>query len=174
MRASTTSRPNAPSCRRSRSSWMRTTPARCSAWSRPSKTLTMSRTSSPITQSPTTSWNSSGDLLSGVDVRQLRPDDDVEAELDLTRRAFGPISPARRAARVATIQQTIENGAIIGAFDGGRLVGSARYHIMRQWWHGRQLPMAGVAGVKVAPEERGRGVGTAMTSALLDGIAERG
>jgi predicted acetyltransferase len=34
--------------------------------------------------------------------------------------------------------------------------------------------MAAVAGVKVAPEERGRGIGTAMTAALLDEIAERG
>jgi predicted acetyltransferase len=34
--------------------------------------------------------------------------------------------------------------------------------------------MAGVAGVKVAPEERGRGIGTAMTAALLDDIAARG
>jgi predicted acetyltransferase len=30
---------------------------------------------------------------------------------------------------------------------------------MRQWWHGRAVPMAGVAGIKVAPEYPGRGVG---------------
>jgi Predicted acetyltransferase involved in intracellular survival and related acetyltransferases len=29
---------------------------------------------------------------------------------------------------------------------------------MRQWWHGRAVPMAGVAGVTVAPEYRGQGV----------------
>ncbi len=45
---------------------------------------------------------------------------------------------------------------------------------MRQWWHGRSLPMAGVAGVKVAPEERGRGLGTAMMARLLADIADRG
>jgi hypothetical protein len=45
---------------------------------------------------------------------------------------------------------------------------------MRQWWHGRSMPMAGVAGVKVAPEERGRGVGTAMMALLLEEIAGRG
>jgi hypothetical protein len=45
---------------------------------------------------------------------------------------------------------------------------------MRQWWHGRSMPMAGVAGVKVAPEERGRGVGTAMMAALLEQVGERG
>jgi hypothetical protein len=72
------------------------------------------------------------------------------------------------------VQASVDGGAIIGAFDGDRLVGSARYHIMRQWWHGRSMPMAGVAGVKVAPEERGRGVGTAMMAALLEQIGERG
>jgi predicted acetyltransferase len=45
---------------------------------------------------------------------------------------------------------------------------------MHQWWHGRSMPMAGVAGVKVAPEERGRGLGTAMMARLLADIADRG
>ena len=63
---------------------------------------------------------------------------------------------------------------MFGAFDDDGLVGSARYHIMRQWWHGRSLPMAGVAGVKVAPERRGRGIGTVLMAALLSDIADRG
>jgi predicted acetyltransferase len=73
-----------------------------------------------------------------------------------------------------SMQGSIEAGATIGAFDGDRLVGSARYHQMRQWWYGRSMPMAGIAGVKVAPEERGRGVGTAMTARLLRDVADRG
>jgi predicted acetyltransferase len=109
-----------------------------------------------------------------VVVRPFRADDDFEAELDLSRRAFGPMSPARRQRRVASLQGSVDAGAMFGAFDGGRLIGSARYYLMRQWWHGRSLPMAGVAGVKVAPEERGRGVGSAMMTALLGGIADRG
>ena len=36
------------------------------------------------------------------------------------------------------------------------------------------MPMAGVAGVKVAPEERGRGVGTAMMARMLTDVADRG
>jgi len=43
-----------------------------------------------------------------------------------------------------------------------------------QWWHGRQLPMAGVASVTVAPEARGRGVGRALMIALLGEMAARG
>ena len=45
---------------------------------------------------------------------------------------------------------------------------------MRQWWHGRAMPMAAVGGVKVAPEGRGRGVGRALMTALLREIAARG
>jgi len=37
---------------------------------------------------------------------------------------------------------------------------------MRQWWLGREIPMAGVAGVKVAPEYRGRGAGRALMTEL--------
>jgi GNAT superfamily N-acetyltransferase len=109
-----------------------------------------------------------------LEIRPLGPDDDLGAELDLRRRAFGPISAGRLPSWTKGLQVSIDQGALIGAFDGRRLVGSARYHLMRQWWHGRSMPMAGVAGVKVAPEERGRGVGTAMMAALLEQISERG
>ncbi len=42
---------------------------------------------------------------------------------------------------------------------------------MQQWWRGRSVPMAGVAGVKVAPEERGRGVGRALMMSLIGQMA---
>jgi predicted acetyltransferase len=115
-----------------------------------------------------------GENLSGLEIRPLSPHDDIEAELDLRRRAFGPISAGRRQAWVTSLQGSIDAGAIIGAFDGGRLVGSARYHLMQQWWHGRSMPMAGVAGVKVAPEDRGRGAGRALMAVVLEEIARRG
>jgi predicted acetyltransferase len=108
-----------------------------------------------------------------VQIRVLGPGDDIEAELDLQRRAFGPVGPVHMPAWVTSTRTFIETGATIGAFDGSRLVGSARYHVMRQWWHGRSMPMAGVAGVKVAPEERGRGVGTAIMARLLQEVADR-
>ena len=63
---------------------------------------------------------------------------------------------------------------MLGAFDGTRLVGSARFHPMQQWWQGRSVPMAGVADVKVAPEDRGRGVGRALMTGLIAVIGGRG
>ena len=48
------------------------------------------------------------------------------------------------------------------------------FHDMRQWWHGRAVPMAGVGGVKVAPEQRGRGTGRALMTEVLRVIADRG
>jgi predicted acetyltransferase len=84
------------------------------------------------------------------------------------------VTPAHRAASVASTRRRVEAGEILGAFDGTRLVGSARYHPMRQWWHGQSMPMAGVAGVNVAPEYRGRGVGRALMTGLIPVMAGRG
>ncbi len=112
--------------------------------------------------------------LGGLEFRLFGHDDDIEAELDLRRRAFGPISSGARPRWLALLQACVDAGQMVGVFDGGRLVASARYHTMRQWWHGRSMTMAGVAGVKVAPEERGRGVGKAMMTGLLREIAARG
>jgi predicted acetyltransferase len=63
---------------------------------------------------------------------------------------------------------------MLGAFDGSQLAGSARYHPMRQWWQGKSLPMAGVAGVKVAPEYRGRGIGRTLMTELIAEMARQG
>jgi predicted acetyltransferase len=109
-----------------------------------------------------------------LEIRPLGPDDDLEAELDLRRRAFGPFRAGVLPSWMHGLRATMEAGQLLGAFDGSRLVASARYFTVQQWWHGRCLPMAGVAGVKVAPEERGRGVGRTLMTALLADIAARG
>jgi predicted acetyltransferase len=108
-----------------------------------------------------------------IEIRPVTPDDDLDAELDLSERAFGPSSQdhAERLARAAAVAAA---GRQLGAFDDGRLVASAEYHDMRQWWRGRPVPMAGVGGVKVAPEERGRGVGRALMTGLLERMAAGG
>jgi predicted N-acetyltransferase YhbS len=86
-------------------------------------------------------------------------------------RAFGPSGDD---GRLASARASVAADHLLAAFDGPAMVASARYYDMRQWWHGRSLPMAGVAAVKVAPEERGRGVGRALMTGLLTQLADRG
>ena len=104
-------------------------------------------------------------------IRPLRPDYGWDFYVDLTMRAFGP---SDEAGLRATIEPAMASGRCLGAFDGDQLVGSALYHDLRQWWHGRPVPMAGVAGVQVAPEYRGQGVGRAVMTALAQLMTERG
>jgi predicted acetyltransferase len=76
--------------------------------------------------------------------------------------------------RIADTRAAVSDGRYYAAFEGHCAVGVAAFHDMRQWWHGRPLRMAGVGGVKVAPEQRGRGTGRALMTELLGEIARRG
>jgi predicted acetyltransferase len=110
-------------------------------------------------------------VTSDVTIRPLTPELDLDQYADLSMRAFGP---ADEAEIQASIEPFVAGGRGLAAFDGDRLVGTALFHDMRQWWHGRAVPMAGVAGVKIAPEDRGRGVGRALMTALVQVMADRG
>jgi predicted acetyltransferase len=114
------------------------------------------------------------DAPSDLEIRLLRADDDPGPQLDLAERAFGAVPAAERDGRLRSLPGQMASGRILGVFAGRQPAASASYHDMRQWWHGRQVPMAGVAGVMVAPEYRSRGVGRRVMTALLDEIAVRG
>jgi predicted acetyltransferase len=109
-----------------------------------------------------------------LEIRPLDRRDDLAADLDLARRSFGPFGAGEREARLASARLSVDAGRHFGAFTGRQLVGSARFFDMTQWWHGRPLRMAGVAGVKVAPEARGAGIGRSLMTALLGDMAARG
>jgi len=109
-----------------------------------------------------------------LEIRALRAGDDLDAQADLSERAFGPRAVADRVNWRQLMGIVIEDGAFFGVFDAARPVGSALFFDMRQWWYGRPVAMAGVSSVKIAPEERGRGIGRRMMARLLDEIAARG
>jgi predicted acetyltransferase len=109
-----------------------------------------------------------------VRIRQLGPSDDLDVEADLSRRSFGPLTEAGRADLLAGAGEAAAGGRYFAAFDGPQPVAVAMFHDMLQWWHGRAVRMAGVGGVKVAPEQRGRGTGRALMTELLRVIADRG
>lgn len=104
-----------------------------------------------------------------METRTLDPAD-IGRAFDIRSRSFGPLPDSARPGWEADVRTSIDERRAIGAYDGGRLVGRALIWSFRQWWGGRDLAMAGVAGVVVAPEYRGRGVG----SLLMDAIIERG
>lgn len=110
-------------------------------------------------------------MTTDLTIRPLTAGLDWDQYLDLTMRSFGPQDESRVRANIAPV---VADGRCLGAFDGDRLAGSALFVDMRQWWYGRAVPMAGVAGVKIAPEDRGRGVGRALMTALVELMARCG
>jgi len=61
-----------------------------------------------------------------------------------------------------------------GVTEGDRLLAQAADREFDGWFGGRVLPVAGIAGVTVAAEGRGRGVLGPVLLALLEGARERG
>ncbi|GAB1823930.1 GNAT family N-acetyltransferase [Herbidospora sp. RD11066] len=108
-----------------------------------------------------------------MDIRDLG-EDDLDAVLDNRKRAFGPLSAGDAAMWRRMVTPLTAQGRYLGVFDGARLVATARINPYTQWWHGRPQPMGGVAGVTVAPEDRGRGVGRLVMSAALNRCADLG
>lgn len=106
-----------------------------------------------------------------VQIRPLATGDSKDDYLDLRFRAFGVADENRI---WAGAEAAIAGESCLAAFDDGHLIGAALYYDLRQWWHGKALPLAGVAGVKVAPEYRSRGVGRALMTELTQLMTERG
>lgn len=109
-----------------------------------------------------------GQAAGRLTTRDLRVDD-LEEAFDVRSRSFGPLSPSKRGWWNALQEKYINERRSIGVFEGQRLLGHARAHSYQQFWGGRPMAMGGIAGVVVAPDARGRGVG----SYLLRSLAER-
>ncbi|MFK4084430.1 enhanced intracellular survival protein Eis [Kribbella sp. NPDC020789] len=106
----------------------------------------------------------------------LRVVDVVEEQLEsvwsVRQRSFGP--GGNKDDWRKTALTFLRDGRYLGVVDGEQLVAAARIWPLEQWWGGRRMPMGGVAGVVVAPEYRGRGVGSLLMRAVLQRCAERG
>lgn len=95
---------------------------------------------------------------------------DVDRALDIRNRSFGVLPDAGRADYDELMREGIADRRLLGVYDGDLLVARGMIWDFDQWWCGRSVSMAGVAGMVVAPEYRGRGVG----GLVLDGLIERG
>jgi predicted acetyltransferase len=99
---------------------------------------------------------------------------ELEAALDIQSRSFGPMPDSRRDGWFRSRTEAIAAGRMIGAYDGSRLVAHARLRPFRQYWGGRELDMAGIAAVVVAPDYRGQGAATALMSGVTRRASELG
>ena len=95
--------------------------------------------------------------------------DDLDAAFDVRSRSFGLLDPSMRDWWDNIQHESIKEHRAIGIFDGERLLAQGKVLSYQQFWGGRPMAMGGVAGVVVAPDARGRGVG----SQLMKAIAER-
>ena len=112
--------------------------------------------------------------MTDVVIRPITPDDDLDAQVDLSQRAFGVLSEREKASWLRLAGLRAAQGLFLGAFVDGAPAGAATLHDMRQYWLGQPVTMAGVGGVKVAPEHRGRGIGRTLMTEMLNLTAERG
>ncbi|MFC6084818.1 GNAT family N-acetyltransferase [Sphaerisporangium aureirubrum] len=108
-----------------------------------------------------------------MEIRDLTVDD-LDAVLDCRTRAFGVLSGDDAASWRTMVTPLMPEGRYLGVFDGTRLTGAGRVNNYVQWWHGRPISMGGIAGVTVAPEDRGRGVGRMLMRGLLARCADLG
>ncbi|TDO48522.1 putative acetyltransferase [Kribbella sp. VKM Ac-2527] len=106
------------------------------------------------------------DALRFIDIAEDQLDDVIRVRT----RAFGPLASGDREQWVKDAKVFLADGRYVGVVAGDEVVAAARIWDFRQWWGGRQVPMAGIAGVVVSPEYRGRGVG----SMLMRGVLKRG
>lgn len=100
--------------------------------------------------------------------------DDHDAALDVRLRSFGALPAGSTTWWDDLFERAVTSGRALGVVAGEQLVASTRIHGYHQLWGGRALPMAGIAGVVVAPEWRGRGVARMLMTASLERAVELG
>ncbi len=111
--------------------------------------------------------------MSELEVRDLTPDHH-DAALDIRLRSFGPLPNGASAWWRQHFEGNAAARRALGVFAGDELISTTRIHAYRQLWGGRALAMAGIAGVVVSPEWRGRGVARLLMAKTLERSVELG
>jgi len=111
--------------------------------------------------------------IDSLHVRDLTSADHDQA-LEVRTRSFGKLEDSMHDWWTSLQDSLIEQRRVLGVFDGDRLVAHAKTRPFQQFWGGRTVPMAGVAGVVVSPDYRGRGVASMMMRALSERAVELG
>ncbi|TWD84887.1 putative acetyltransferase [Kribbella amoyensis] len=110
------------------------------------------------------------DALRLVDITE----DHLDAVVRVRARSFGPLAPGDHERWTKDAVEFLRDGRYLGVADGDEVVAAARIWDFQQWWGGRRVPMAGVAGVVVSPEYRGRGVGSLLMRGVLQRSLDKG
>lgn len=99
--------------------------------------------------------------------------DDLPQMLALGKEAFGDFPPGYTPPDPADHPPPGRHSW--GTFDGGVLVAKVVRREFDSWFHGRQVPTNGIAGVAVSAEHRGAGLlDDLMIAVLEEGLLERG
>ena len=98
---------------------------------------------------------------------------DLDEAYGLAALAFGE---PRIASSSGELPAQVPGRIWYGAYDSAsrRLLGTAMDLTHTQWWGGREVAAADVAGVAVLPEFRGSGTARALLTTLLEGAHDRG
>lgn len=110
------------------------------------------------------------DALRFVDITE----DQLDAVIRVRSRSFGLLPAGDREQWLKDARVFIQDGRYVGVADGDEVVAAARFWDFQQWWSGQPVRMAGVAGVVVAPEYRGRGVGSKLMRGVLQRAGDMG
>lgn len=100
--------------------------------------------------------------MTGIEIRSLDPGD-LAPMADLRTLAFGGPRPELSPQTMAVPPEDT-----VAAYRGLRMVGTVAVQDFHQWFGGREVPCGGVAGVTVAPDQRGRGLARTM---LVEAVA---
>lgn len=100
--------------------------------------------------------------------------EDLWAARERALAAFGAHQDAERLTR--SLRRRLERGELVGAVEPstGRVLAHAAVSLVDHWFGGRRVPCQHVAGVAVAPEDRGRGAATTLLRAIARTGADAG